>query len=271
MELRALGATGIMISALGLGTVKLGRDQQVKYPRGFTIPDDRAVRELLALAWDLGINLIDTAPAYGNSEERLGQLLPRTQDWKLITKVGEAFADGRSAFDFSAAATRTSVERSLQRLRRDSIDVVLVHSDGNDMAIIQEQETLGALDELKQRGLVRAYGMSTKTRAGGIWVAQHCDVVMATRNLDDDSDVPVIAAARQANAGVLVKKGLQSGHADRAHGGAGVEAAIRCVFSTPGVTSMTVGTIDRAHLRENVEITERVLAQLDRTPIGERQ
>ena len=67
MELRNLGATGIKISVLGLGTVKLGRDQEVKYPRGFKIPDDQAVRDLLALAQELGINFIDTAPAYGNS------------------------------------------------------------------------------------------------------------------------------------------------------------------------------------------------------------
>ena len=75
MELRHLGNTGIKVSPLGLGTVKLGRNQQVKYPHGFTLPDDKTVKELLALTWDLGINLIDTAPAYGNSEERLGALL----------------------------------------------------------------------------------------------------------------------------------------------------------------------------------------------------
>ncbi|MDH3947931.1 MAG: aldo/keto reductase, partial [Gammaproteobacteria bacterium] len=91
MELRALGATGIKVSVLGLGTVKLGRDQEVKYPRGFNIPDDAAVRELLALSRDLGINFIDTAPAYGNSEERLGQLMDNSNDWVIMTKVGEIF------------------------------------------------------------------------------------------------------------------------------------------------------------------------------------
>ena len=70
---RQMGSTGIEVSVLGLGTVKIGRDQEVKYPSGFTIPDDDEVRDLLALSQDLGINFIDTAPAYGNSEERLGQ------------------------------------------------------------------------------------------------------------------------------------------------------------------------------------------------------
>jgi hypothetical protein len=102
------------VSPLGLGTVKLGRDQGVKYPNGFTIPGDEA-RLLLAQARELGINLIDTAPAYGRSEERLGPLLRGQRDeWVIVSKVGEEFDDGQSRFDFSAAHTRRSVERSLQ-------------------------------------------------------------------------------------------------------------------------------------------------------------
>ena len=88
MELRALGSTGIQASPLGLGTVKIGRDEQVKYPSGFKIPDDAEVKNLLALTWELGINFVDTAPAYGNSEERLGQLLPKDQEWVIVSKVG---------------------------------------------------------------------------------------------------------------------------------------------------------------------------------------
>src|SRR5690606_39506858 len=71
---RPLGNTGLQASPLGLGTVKIGRNQGVKYPSGFDLPDDGQVRDLLALARGLGINLLDTAPAYGTSEERLGPL-----------------------------------------------------------------------------------------------------------------------------------------------------------------------------------------------------
>ncbi|HHO58771.1 MAG TPA: aldo/keto reductase, partial [Thiotrichales bacterium] len=67
---RPLGATGIDVSVLGLGTVKIGRNEQVKYPEGFEIPDDRAVAGLFEQARSLGINFIDTAPAYGSSEQR---------------------------------------------------------------------------------------------------------------------------------------------------------------------------------------------------------
>lgn len=259
MELRALGSTGLKVSPLGLGTVKIGRDQQVKYPTGFTIPDDRAVRDLLALAWDLGINTLDTAPAYGTSEERLGQLLPHRNDWVIVGKVGEIFEHGRSAFDFSAAHTRRSVERSLKRLGRDCIDVVLVHSHGDDMAIIENEEVCDTLQELKRAGLIRAVGMSTKTVAGGLWCVEHMDAVMATYNPAYTDELPVLERAAQLNKGVFIKKGLQSGHADTAAGGGGVEAALRFVFAQPAVHSVIVGTINPQHLRANAALVQRIL------------
>ena len=84
MDRRPLGTTGMMVSPIGLGTVKLGRDSQVKYPETFRIPDDDEARHLLVVAQGLGINLIDTAPAYGASEERLGRLLPGPrEDWVI--------------------------------------------------------------------------------------------------------------------------------------------------------------------------------------------
>ncbi|MFO7604408.1 MAG: aldo/keto reductase [Gammaproteobacteria bacterium] len=262
MELRLLGSTGIQVSPLGLGTVKIGRDQQVKYPTGFTIPDDAAVRALLGLAWELGINFIDTAPAYGTSEQRLGQLLPKGQDWVIVSKVGEIFEQGESRFDFSAAHTRMSVERSLQRLGREVIDIILVHSDGNDRHIIEQETVLEELARLKQAGLIRAYGMSTKTVEGGLWTVEHTDVVMATCNLSDDHDLPVIARAQALNKGVIIKKGLQSGHAHSTAGGGGVERAFEYVFSHAGVSSMIVGTINPAHLQGNVAMVEKILRNL---------
>lgn len=137
---RPLGNSGLSVSPLGLGTVKLGRDQGVKYPSGFKIPDDQQAQMLLRMARDMGINLIDTAPAYGTSEERLGPLLRgQRQDWVIVSKVGEEFDNGQSSHDFSAEHTRKSVERSLKRLETDFLDLVLVHSDGNDLAILNEE------------------------------------------------------------------------------------------------------------------------------------
>ena len=151
---RPLGSTGLNLSPLGLGTVKIGRNQGVKYPSGFELPDDAAVRNLLAQARELGINLLDTAPAYGTSEQRLGPLLKgQREQWIICSKVGEEFNGGQSHFDFSAKHTRQSVERSLQRLGTDRLELVLVHSDGNDLEVL-DQEVYPTLAQLKQEGLI---------------------------------------------------------------------------------------------------------------------
>jgi aryl-alcohol dehydrogenase-like predicted oxidoreductase len=250
MEYRRLGATGLTVSLLGLGTVKLGRDQQVKYPRPFRIPDDAQVRALLDGARGLGINLIDTAPAYGTSEARLGSLLRGQRDaWTLCTKVGEEFDGGRSYFDFSPEHVRRSVARSLERLQTDHLDLVSIHSDGNDLAILDQFGTLDALIALRDAGWIRAVGMSHKTVAGGRRALQlGCDVIMATLNLEQQDEAPLIAEAAEAGCGVLVKKAMASGHA-------GIDS-LRFVAAHPGVTSIVVGTIDLDHLRADARALE---------------
>lgn len=254
--MRALGSTGLTVSALGLGTVKLGRNEQVKYPTAFALPDDDAVRSLLAQARELGLNLLDTAPAYGASEERLGQLLQDRKDWVIVTKTGEEFRDGESHFDFSAAHTRHSIERSLRRLRTDYLDVVLIHSDGNDDAILRQGDCIAALQDCKRAGLVRAIGMSTKTLAGGLRAVRELDVAMLTLNLQQRDDLPAIALAHELGKGVLIKKGLMSGHL-QAGGGDALQASMDLVLGQPGVHSLIAGTINPAHLAANVALASK--------------
>ena len=257
MELRPLGATGLRVSPLGLGTVKFGRNQGVKYPRAFELPSDRDALALLETAWDLGINLLDTAPAYGASEERLGRLLRQCRrDWVVVTKVGEEFDDGVSRFDFSAAATRASVERSLRRLGVEALDAVLIHSDGDDSNILEREAVLPTLLDLKRAGWVRAVGMSTKTVAGGLRAVECCDLVMVTYNLRQREVLPVIRAAGAADKGVLIKKALLGGHLDQVAEADPVLAALRLIFAEPGVSGAVVGTLDPAHLRANVAAEE---------------
>ncbi len=259
MKKRQLAVTDIAISPLGLGTVKLGRDQGVKYPESFTIPDDRAAADLIALARELGINLIDTAPAYGNSEQRLGGLLQgQRQDWVICTKVGEEFEDGRSFFDFSAAHTRASIQRSLKRLRTDYLDIVLIHSDGNDSHIIEQESVIAELQRCKRDGLVRAIGMSTKTVAGGMEAAELFDVVMATYNPGYDAERPVLDCCFENDTAVLVKKAFASGHLCT-QGENPAQQALDFVLAHPAVSSAIVGTTTPEHLRANVEAAERAL------------
>ena len=258
---RPFGDTGIDVSPIGLGTVKLGRDQGVKYPNDFTIPDDKAAIRLIDLARDLGINLIDTAPAYGISEQRLGSLLKgQRQNWVICSKVGEEFENGKSCFDFSAKHTRFSIERSLKRLNTDFIDMVLVHSDGNDLAVIEQQEMLEELQRCKQQGLIRAYGVSTKTVAGGLAAAQKTDAVMATFNLDYKDEQPVIDFCEQNNKGLLIKKAFASGHICLA-GEDPIQASMDFIFSHAGVSSAIVGTINPKHLTANVAAVVKAIAK----------
>ncbi|MFD2643828.1 aldo/keto reductase [Pseudomonas japonica] len=259
---RPLGSTGLVVSPLGLGTVKLGRDQGVKYPNGFTIPDDQAARLLLAQARELGINLIDTAPAYGRSEERLGPLLRGQRDqWVIVSKVGEEFDDGQSRFDFSAAHTRASVERSLKRLETECIDLVLVHSNGDDLRILEQEEVYRTLALLKQEGKIRGFGFSGKTAEGGLKALEQGDCAMVTYNLNEQAERPVLDYAAAHGKAILVKKALASGHVCLSPGVDPVKASFELLFAHPGVSSAIVGTINPLHLAHNVATVAQVLRQ----------
>lgn len=257
---RPLGSTGMMVSPLGLGTVKLGRDQGVKYPAAFEIPDDQAATRLLALARELGINLLDTAPAYGRSEERLGWLLKgQRQQWVIVGKVGEEFQDGKSLFDFSAAHTQFSVERSLKRLGTDYLDMVLVHSNGDDLAILQDTEVYPTLAALKQQGKIRAFGFSGKTLAGNLQALDQGDCAMVAYNLAYQEEAPVLDRALRDSKAILVKKAFNSGKACLAPGADPIAASLELVLGHAGVTSTIVGTINPGHLTHNVAVAVRLL------------
>jgi aryl-alcohol dehydrogenase-like predicted oxidoreductase len=255
-ERRKIADTGVAVSPLGLGTVKLGRDKAVKYPTGFKIPNDKEALNLLALAWDLGINLIDTAPAYGNSETRLGQLLPQLpHDWVIATKAGEYFdpETGESRYDFSPESITQSVENSLKQLNRDVLDIVLIHSDGNDRDVIEQQGALDTLNTLKQRGLIRASGMSTKTVEGGLLALEQSDLAMVMHNLEYQLEQAVLDKAAEKNKGIFIKKALGSGHL--AHGSDNtdiVQANFDFIFREHAVSSVIIGTINPTHLEDNV-------------------
>ena len=261
--MRPLGKTGLSVSALGLGTVKFGRNTGVKYPTAFELPTDAAIRKLLQEARELGINLLDTAPAYGKSEERIGQLLSNRQDWVLATKVGEEYDGSDSHFDFSASGVRFSIERSLQRLRTDYLDLVLIHSDGNDEKILQHSDCVESLRRLQQQGLVRAIGMSCKSDAGGVVAATLLDVVMVTYNLQQQ-DRATVEQAQKLGKGVLVKKGLMSGHVQNpaGHPQARVQQSMQLILGTAGIHCVIVGTLNSEHLASNSNSAKAALAAI---------
>ncbi|MFK7838919.1 MAG: aldo/keto reductase [Bdellovibrionales bacterium] len=248
MDKRRLGDSGIMVSPYGLGTTKFGRNEGVKYPSAFDLPDESGLANLLSLAKELGVNVIDTAPAYGLSEERLGRLLGgQRDDWVIVGKVGEEFEDGQSSYNFTPEHFEKSLERSLKRLNTDYIDILMIHSDGRDVEILSDARLVETLHDFKRRGLVRAIGASTKTVDGGILCLKTMDVVMASYNPEYDDEKPVLDYAVDHNKGVFLKKVLSSGH------NTNTKDAFDFALSHNGVSCAVVGTINPSHLKANIE------------------
>ncbi len=247
-----------------MGTVKFGRNTDVKYPSAFNIPTDAAIADLLALAQDLGINLLDTAPAYGLSEERLGKLLRGQRDkWIIVDKAGEDYVEQASVYNFSKQHILQSIKISLQKLRTDYIDLLLIHSDGNDEHVINNFDVFHTLAEAKQQGLIRYYGMSTKTVSGGIATLHNADVAMVQYNPFATDELPVIQEAARLQKGVLIKKAFASGHLDQFQTSNPVQAAMDFIYAQPGVGSIILGTIDPQHLVENVACACAALEKSD--------
>jgi aryl-alcohol dehydrogenase-like predicted oxidoreductase len=244
--LRPLGRTGFSISPIGFGAFKIGRNQKTKYAAAYELPSDEQVSALLNGLLDLGINYIDTAPAYGTSEERIGRAIAgRRSEFVLATKVGETFEDGVSTYDFSAAALGSSVERSLARLKTPAVDVLLLHSDGRDAWIQTQTDAVPTLQRLKAQGLVRAIGLSGKTVEGAQQALDWADVLMVEYHLHDRSHESLIAEAAARGVGIVVKKGLASGALPAAE-------AIRFILGNPHVTSLVVGGLNLDHFRANL-------------------
>lgn len=238
-----LSRQGLGLFPIGLGTVAWGRDRGLKYAA--RLPSDAEIDALVAEAEAMGFNLIDTAPAYGNSEERIGRaLIGRRARWVVATKAGEAFDGERSTFDFTEAGIEASVERSLRRLRTDYLDLVCLHSDGIDEGEAKFADAAQALAKLKVRGDVRLIGFSGKTIEGGLWAAGWADMLMVTWNQLDRSQAPILEEARRHRVGVLAKKPLASGRLPA--------SALGFVTETRGVACAVLGTTNPAHLKDAV-------------------
>ncbi len=167
MHYRTLGRTGIKVSPYGFGALLLGS------PLGNPDHDD-SIR-IIHKALDAGINLIDTADAYGRgaSEEVVGKALKGRRDQVVLaTKLGLPMGDGPNQRGASRRWIMASVEGSLRRLQTDYIDLYQIHRPDPDTDI---EETLSALTDLIRAGKVRAIGSSTMPASDMVeaqWVAE---------------------------------------------------------------------------------------------------
>src|SRR4051812_13293473 len=118
IEKRRLGRTDMDVSVLGFGAAEIG----------FEGATAKTVEKLLGTALDAGLNVIDTAECYGDSEELLGQTASaRRKDFFLFTKVGHPEGFGKPD-DWTQKGIERSIERSLKRLKTDRVDLVQLHS-----------------------------------------------------------------------------------------------------------------------------------------------
>jgi aryl-alcohol dehydrogenase (NADP+) len=164
VQYRTLGRTGIQVSPYALGTLMfattMGND-----------PADSA--RIIHKALDAGINVVDTADAYGDSEEVVGKALEgRRDDVVLATKFGRPIGQDPNRQGASRRWIVAAVEGSLRRLRTDHIDLYQLHRPDPDTDI---EETLAALTDLIRSGKVRAIGASQTPAADIVeaqWVAE---------------------------------------------------------------------------------------------------
>jgi aryl-alcohol dehydrogenase-like predicted oxidoreductase len=164
VQYRTLGRTGIKVSPYALGTLMfattMGND-----------PADSA--RIIQKAIDAGINVVDTADAYGDSEEVVGKALEgRRDDVVLATKFGRPIGQDPNRQGASRRWIVAAVEGSLRRLRTDHIDLYQLHRPDPDTDI---EETLAALTDLIRSGKVRAIGASQTPAADIVeaqWVAE---------------------------------------------------------------------------------------------------
>ena len=220
MNRRRLGRTDLEVSEIGFGALEIGRPWGLPIEGDFVIPWERDVEPLLDRVLALGINFIDTAPAYMLSEERLGRLLKhRRQELYLASKCGEYFDGYESRYDFSTAGTLQFIEASLKRLETDYLDLVQVHCGPDEVETIRRGEALEGMLRAKQQGKARWVGASCEV--GGATVALEMaayDVLQLPYNLlcrsiegNDPSGDSVLSRAARVGVGVIAREPLARG------------------------------------------------------------
>ena len=286
MNYRTLGKTGLRVSELGMG--------------GLFVSSFGAEREVgcqtVRRALELGVNYVDTAPGYRDSEEVLGEALDGvTQPYVLSTKLG-----GRpQPFDAQDKdALRRSVETSLRLLRRDQIDILMIHEPDRpgqyDWYPDWERfhgPVCELLAELKQEGIVRYTGLggTTAYTLAHILATGAYDVVLTAFNyslLWREAEIAVLPEAQRQGMGIIVGSPLQQGALARCYreeveegarwlspprraqfkrlyalvddlGMTLPELALRFVLSNPAVSTTLMGARSVTEVEQNVRSVEK--------------
>ncbi|MGC0367431.1 aryl-alcohol dehydrogenase-like predicted oxidoreductase [Rhodococcus sp. 27YEA15] len=280
-----LGQTGLSVSKIGFGAMEL-RGPYGDWP---TRVDDETASTLLHSVLDLGINLIDTAPDYGLSEQLIGEFLAHRRDeYYLATKCGCAVRENGEPFEsnlhtFERPNIRAAVEQSLRRMKTDYIDIIQFHHSPTRSELV-EQDSIAELLELREAGMVRFIGMSaTLPNCYEHLEMNVFDVIQVPYSLVERDHEDFLSQASAAGVGTIARNGVargivsaskdkvdaipdgwreqwltnrdrfeSAGLGDLLDGASRTEFMIRYLLATGSVDSTILGTGSPAHLADNV-------------------
>jgi hypothetical protein len=197
VERRRLGRTDIMASVLGFGGSEIG------YQR----VSGRTVARLLGSALDAGLNVIDTAECYEDSEVLIGRAIgARRREFYLFTKCGHSRGGGQG--DWRPASLLASIERSLRRLETDYLDLIQLHSCS--LAELCQGDVIAALEQARERGWARYIGHSGDGEAARYAVeCGRFDTLQTSVSIADQEAVELtLPLARARQVGVIAKRPL---------------------------------------------------------------
>ncbi len=262
IEKRLLGSTHMCVSRVGLGGNKISTSTGLD------------VGQLLNQALDAGVNVVDTAECYGESEELIGRALAhRRSDYYLFTKCGHA--DGFDLPDWHPDLIEQSIERSLKRLRTDHLDLVQLHACSQ--RVFQQSEMIEVLQRVRKAGKVSYIGYSgDRGDALSAIKSNLFDTLQVTVNIADqeaiDRIIPFAVAqgmgviAKQALARIAWRDGANSNDPTRRTyekrlkrldydfltGVEAVDTTLRFPLSVPGIDIVLIGTTSPSHFQQNV-------------------
>jgi aryl-alcohol dehydrogenase-like predicted oxidoreductase len=221
MKYRRLGKTGLYVSEIGFGGWGIGGDKNGAIAYGPT--DDRESLLALHRAFELGFNFYDVSDFYGfgHSECLVGEALKEVRSQVVIaTKVG--FLDAQGTQDFSPEHIRQSIERSLQRLQTDYIDLYQLHSPSMEI-LEQDNRILSTLQSLQTEGKIRSYGISIRSPDDG-WMAVHkfgFKCIQVNFSLVDQRarENGLFAACEKQDVGVIIRTPLCFGFLSGSYSG----------------------------------------------------
>jgi aryl-alcohol dehydrogenase-like predicted oxidoreductase len=268
MDRRRLGATDMVASVLGFGGSEIG------YQR----VSERTVGRLLGGALDAGLNVVDTAECYEDSEILIGRAIGgRRREFYLFTKCGHG--GGWSRADWRPAALLKSIERSLQRLATDHLDLIQLHSCS--LAELRKGDAIAALERARERGWTRYIGYSGDGEAARYAVeCGRFDTLQTSVSIaDQDAVERTLPLARARNVGVIAKRPIANAAwryarqpAEpyyqpywtrlraldydflRGKGEAAAATALRFTLSVPGVHTAIVGTTKPERWKQNAAL-----------------